>query len=79
MSLAFTDVLIEISDPTKLVSFQADPQAFISRYSLTEGEKQALLSGDSSRVRMFARSTAPGEKADFFAQFKGSKSVSGTD
>jgi hypothetical protein len=72
MSLALTDFLIAVSDPTQFHLFKRDPERFMSRCGLGEEHKKAIRSGDSTQIRFHARSTTPDDPAHSSAQFKGS-------
>jgi hypothetical protein len=56
MSLALADLLIDVSDPVKLIEFKENPERFMSRYELTMGDKAALRSGKGGWIRFQAKS-----------------------
>jgi hypothetical protein len=72
MSLALTDFLIEVSEPARLLLFQKDPGAFMSRFDLTEEDKDAIRSRDIWQIRYLARSTDVGADPNQVSQFNGS-------
>jgi hypothetical protein len=71
MSLALTDFLIEVSDPKNLQSFGRDPDAFMSRFGLTDEDTDTIRSGSSARVRFNAKSTDDQDRAGADGQFTG--------
>jgi len=57
MSVELTDLLIELSDPRRLMEFRRDPDAFLSPLSLAPDEDRALRGGSYVELRRHARST----------------------
>jgi hypothetical protein len=55
MSLALADLLIEVSDPARLGDYRRDPEAFMSGFDLSDGDKAALRSGKSGWIRLQAK------------------------
>jgi hypothetical protein len=66
LPLAFTDVLIELSDPQKLALFRRNPEEFLKNKCLNAAEKDALLSGDRNLLRLNARSTDSTDESQQF-------------
>jgi hypothetical protein len=69
MSLALTDLLIELSDPRALAKFLHDPEAVMTSFALSDADKEALRSRSGSRIRAQARST---NDSSAYSQFNGS-------
>jgi hypothetical protein len=66
MSISLTDVLIDLSEPARQLEFAADPEAFTSRYELSPDEKAALISRDSNKLRVFAKSIDTNDESQQF-------------
>ena len=66
MSTALTDALIELSEPENLSRFHADPEPFLARWGLTEGDANALVTGDRIGLRVRARSVDDGDPIQQF-------------
>ena len=76
MSLALTDLLIEVAEPAKLQLYRSDPEAFMSAASLTEDDKEALRSGRLSRIRMLANAVSPEDESELsYRQFGPSRTA----
>lgn len=56
MSLALTDLLIDVTDPTRMKMFTSDPEAFMKSFGLSDDEKAALRTGTASKIRLHATS-----------------------
>jgi hypothetical protein len=77
VSVALTDLLIELSDPKGLVLFQQDPETFMSGFALTEADREALGSRDRSRIRSCATSVETWDRANPPPRFHGPRRPSG--
>lgn len=51
MSAALAELLVELSEPTKLKRFQKDPEAVMTEANLTEMDRAALISGKAAWIR----------------------------
>jgi hypothetical protein len=71
MSVALTDLLIELSEPENLLLFTQDPEAVMSRFPLSEEDKEALHSSNNARLRSRVRSVEKDERANQYTQFSG--------
>jgi hypothetical protein len=56
MSVALTDILLELADPASLTRFNRDRNAYLEGTSLNQEDKDCLLAGDLSRIFLNARS-----------------------
>jgi hypothetical protein len=66
MTVALTDLLIEISDPRRYAEFVRDPETFLTGWPLSPDDKTALESRNLRKIRGIARST---ESIDPMQQF----------
>jgi hypothetical protein len=66
MGTQLTDVLIELSTPSKRREFQKDPQAFAEARGLSTEDQRALLEGDSAALWKGAKSVEHDDPAQQF-------------
>ena len=78
MSLALTDLLIELSDPARLQLYRGDPESFMQQFpNLTEDDKSALRSGRPSTIRFHATAVDAEEDPNTsYRQFTSSRAAS---
>jgi hypothetical protein len=69
MSLAFTDVLLELSNPAAQKSFQLDPRAFLIDKGLSEREADALIAGDALAIGRFTKSVGSDDPNQQFNRY----------
>lgn len=50
------ELCFDLGNRANLTSFKSNPEAFAARYNLTEGERQAILSGDIGAIYKWALS-----------------------
>ena len=66
MSIELTDLLIELSDPARLMEFRRDPDAVLRNLGLASDEEAALRTGSLVGLRRHARSsTSPDPTQQF--------------
>ncbi|MCK1466848.1 hypothetical protein IVB25_00160 [Bradyrhizobium sp. 193] len=66
MGTKLTDVLIELSTPSKRREFQKDPRAFAEARGLSTEDQRALLDGDSAALWKGAKSVEHDDPAQQF-------------
>jgi len=58
MSVALTDVLIELAKPTSRAAYERDPETFLNGRGLTDEEINAVREANVGAIRFYARSSA---------------------
>jgi hypothetical protein len=66
MSVALTDILLELADPAKLAQFNQDPSGYLENSVLTSEEKTVLLNRDMRRIGVNAQSMEGHDKTQQF-------------
>jgi hypothetical protein len=56
MSLGLADFLIAVSEPSEFKAYKSDPANYMSRFSLSSGDMEALKSGVAGWIRLQAKS-----------------------
>ena len=69
MSVAITDLLIELADPKRAADFLKDPTRFLDAHELTDAERDAVLSRDLRKLRLLARSIDSDDPNQQFNRF----------
>lgn len=69
MSVAFTDVLIDLANPSRMAEFRRDPDAYLKNRGLSDQEVQALRSAESGPLWRHARSVETTDPSQQFNRF----------
>ena len=69
MSVAFTDALIALANPSCRAEFKRDPAGFLAGRGLSEREAEILLAGDSGPMWLHAQSTTDNDPSQQFNRF----------
>jgi hypothetical protein len=70
MSVAFTDLLIRLSNPEVLARFHESPRAFLEGVGLSREEEAALASGSQASLIAHARSTTSDDPSQQFNRLR---------